>query len=198
MKYKVLKDIVAVESPQIIGRRKIIPERNTLVAKAGEVLDMRVDNGSDYHFVSSIGKFYFTKNQLKYRIEDGFLELKSDLFDEGDGRMSSAVANLMFGIVYELLLSNVSSFLTNETPSVGDWCIEVYSSYRKEVNSLGIVREITPEGYITQTVLGKTVIWTDCKMVKLNSSLLDSYYHKKMLALLKEDGHEVLYSERII
>lgn len=117
----------------------------------------------------------------------------NNLHDEDNKMINKGMANLAFGIVFQLLLSSVGNMEKFEEPIVGDWCIEISEVSKKSPDLLGIVREVTNDGYITQTVLGQTVTWTNCRMVKIPNTLLDNQLHTELLQLLKSNGVEVNY-----
>ena len=117
----------------------------------------------------------------------------NNLHDETNKMINQDMANLAFGIVFQLLLSSVENMKTFEEPIVGDWCIEMSSISKKSPDLLGIVREVTSDGYIIQTVLGQTVTWTNCRMIKIPNTLLDKQLHTELLQLLKSNGVEVNY-----
>lgn len=101
------------------------------------------------------------------------------------------MANLAYGIVYQLLLSSIENIKNDDTPKVGDWCIEITTISDKTSNLLGVVREVTNDGYIIQTVLGQTVTWTNCIMRKIPNQLLDNQLHTKLLQMLKSSGYDI-------
>jgi hypothetical protein len=115
----------------------------------------------------------------------------NNLYDENIKMINQDTANLAFGIVFQLLLSSVENMKKFEEPIIGDWCIELSTISKKSPDLLGIVREVTSNGYITQTVLGQTVTWTNCRMIKIPNTLLDNQLHTELLQLLKSNCVEV-------
>lgn len=117
----------------------------------------------------------------------------NNLYSNDDKMIDKSMADLAYGIVFQLLLSSIENIKTFESPGVGDWCIELTTISQKTPNLLGIVREISNDGYIIQTVLGQTVTWTNCKMVKIPDMLLDKQSHHSLLQLLKLNEKEIDY-----
>lgn len=116
-----------------------------------------------------------------------------NLINEKNGTVNKQFANLSFGIVFQLLLSSIENSETFEKPKVGDWCIETSMIYGRTLNLLGIVREITNNGYITQTVFGQTVTWTNCNMVRIPDTLLQHNLYEELLKYLKDNEVEICY-----
>lgn len=127
---------------------------------------------------------------------------KRQLFDEQNDMLDKEFADRTFGVVYKLLLSFVKDYIVNynekslEKPQVGDFVVELSSMFRKEINNLGILREIkeTENGaeYVIQTVFGQTVNWTNCKMVKIPSDMLDTNEYEDLIKFLANSGVDVI------
>lgn len=117
--------------------------------------------------------------------------MKKDLLiNEDTGMVSGEYANLTFGIVYHLLLSSILESSEYEKPQVGDWCIEMSSIFTKNIQNLGIVREINSDDYVIETVFGQMVTWTNCRMRKIPSSLVNMEDFDKVVSMLKEHGYK--------
>lgn len=102
-------------------------------------------------------------------------------------KIDQEIANQSFGIVFQLLLSSLWNIEKIEEPRVGDWCVELTSIYTRDCNLLGVVKEINGDSYIIQTILGQFVHWTNCKMVKIPSNLLQTDLHSRLLNYIKEN-----------
>lgn len=116
-----------------------------------------------------------------------------NLYNKDETMMSVQLADLSYGIVFQLLLSAIvdKAMVNQEAPQVGDWCIELSTISCKEPKLLGIVQRIIPDGYVTLTVLGQQVTWTNCRMLKIPSTLLPDTLHTELLALLEADGADI-------
>lgn len=80
-------------------------------------------------------------------------------------------------ILTDLLCSAVQ-FVPHEEPKVGDWCYETTS--RAEQNRdcrIGILKEIiSKDEFVTVTIGGKEIHWTNADVIKIPATLLRNQY----------------------
>lgn len=108
------------------------------------------------------------------------------------------IANLsteiMLGVINSLAHDD---FIKNGKvePGIGDWCAEMSAGDDFNLESFGILAEVTEchgeKTYVIETIMGRRMYWSQCIMHKIPCNLIDEDARLYLLQFLKDRDTDV-------
>lgn len=79
------------------------------------------------------------------------------------------------------LLCSAMQFVPYEEPKVGDWCYEMSSRWNQNRDCrIGVLKEVISEDeFVTVTIGGKEIHWTNASITKIPDKLLRDQYRSE-------------------